>query len=167
MRRTGGGRSSDHRFFPKHDTGHREPRCQKRLNWMGSADGWTGSPAGQPPRARAQPPSPGKAFRIASTKWSRSPTVLLLAFITNNAVAVLVFPIAASAAMDLGLDVRAFAIAVAVTTSASFLTPIAYQTHLMVYGPGGYRFGDYARLGWPLTLVVLAIVLLLTPTMWG
>ena len=59
-------------------------------------------------------------------------------------------------AQQLGLDARTFAIGVAVTASASFLTPIAYQTNLMVYGPGGYRFGDYSRLGIPLTVVVLA-----------
>jgi di/tricarboxylate transporter len=89
-------------------------------------------------------------------------TVLLLAFITNNAAAVLMFPIAVSAATGLGLDQRAFAIAVAITASASFLTPIAYQTNLMVYGPGGYRFGDYARLGAPLTAVVVALILVLS-----
>jgi di/tricarboxylate transporter len=86
-------------------------------------------------------------------------TVVLLAFITNNAAAVLMFPIAVSAAAELGLDARAFAIAVAVTASASFLTPIAYQTNLMVYGPGGYRFSDYGRLGVPLTAAVAAIIL--------
>ena len=89
-------------------------------------------------------------------------TVVLLAFITNNAAAVLMFPIAVSAAAGLGLDQRAFAIAVAITASASFLTPIAYQTNLMVYGPGGYRFGDYARLGAPLTAVVVALILVLS-----
>ena len=89
-------------------------------------------------------------------------TVILLAFITNNAAAVLMFPIAVSAAAGLGLDQRTFAIAVAITASASFLTPIAYQTNLMVYGPGGYRFGDYARLGAPLTAAVVALVLILS-----
>ncbi len=89
-------------------------------------------------------------------------TVVLLAFITNNAAAVLMFPIAISAAAGLGLDQRAFAIAVAVTASASFLTPIAYQTNLMVYGPGGYRFSDYVRLGAPLTAAVIATILLLS-----
>ncbi|UCF19443.1 MAG: SLC13 family permease [Gemmatimonadota bacterium] len=94
-------------------------------------------------------------------------TIVLKAFITNNAAAVLMFPIAISAASDLGLDERSFAIAVAVTASASFLTPIAYQTNLMVYGPGGYRFSDYARLGFPLTIIVFATVLILTPLFWS
>ena len=83
-------------------------------------------------------------------------TVTLISIISNNAAAVLMFPIAISTASGLGLSTRAFAIAVAIAASASFLTPIAYQTNIMVYGPGGYRFGDFARLGAPLTLVVVA-----------
>ena len=56
--------------------------------------------------------------------------------------------------------------AVAIAASASFLTPIAYQTNIMVYGPGGYRFGDFARLGFPLTLVVVAAIAWLVPVIW-
>jgi di/tricarboxylate transporter len=93
-------------------------------------------------------------------------TVVLLAFVTNNAAAVLMFPIAISAAAGLGLDQRTFAIALAVTASASFLTPIAYQTNLMVYGPGGYRFTDYVRLGTPLTAGIIAGVILLARLLW-
>ena len=52
------------------------------------------------------------------------------------------------------------------TASASFLTPIGYQTNIMVYGPGGYRFSDYARLGAPLSLTVIAVVVLGTPVFW-
>ena len=85
-------------------------------------------------------------------------TIVLLSLITNNAAAVLMFPIAISAAADLGTEARPFALAVAVAASASFLTPFAYQTNLMVYGPGGYRFSDYARLGAVLTLAVVAVV---------
>ncbi len=81
-------------------------------------------------------------------------TMAVTEMITNNAAAVLIFPIATAAAVQSGTDPRAFAIAVAMAASASFLTPIGYQTNTMVYGPGGYRFGDYARLGAPLTLVV-------------
>ena len=58
-------------------------------------------------------------------------------------------------ATQLDADPRAFAIAVAVSASASFLTPIGYQTNTMVYGPGGYRFGDYVRLGLPLTVAII------------
>ena len=93
-------------------------------------------------------------------------TVALISIITNNAAAVLVFPIAMSTAADLGLDPRPFAIAVAVAASASFLTPVAYQTNIMVYGPGGYRFTDYTRLGLPLTAIVVAVTVMLVPALW-
>jgi di/tricarboxylate transporter len=86
-------------------------------------------------------------------------TIVLLSVVTNNAAAVLMFPIATSAAATLGLDGRPFAIAIAVAASASFLTPIAYQTNLMVYGPGGYRFSDYVRLGGTVTLLVIPAIL--------
>jgi di/tricarboxylate transporter len=85
-------------------------------------------------------------------------TVALTEVVTNNAAAVVVLPIALSIAEPSGLDPRAIAIAVAISASASFLTPIGYQTNTMVYGPGGYRFGDYARAGWVLTVVVVAVV---------
>lgn len=86
-------------------------------------------------------------------------TIIVLEMITNNAAAVLMFPIAMNAAGQVGADPRTFALALAVTASASFLTPIGYQTNTMVYGMGGYRFGDFARLGAPLTVLVLAAVL--------
>jgi di/tricarboxylate transporter len=87
-------------------------------------------------------------------------TVVLTCIITNNAAAVLMFPIAVSAAGATGLATRSVAIAIAVASSVSFLTPIAYQTNLMVYGPGGYRFSDYLRLGGVVTLVVVPTILL-------
>jgi len=93
-------------------------------------------------------------------------TILLTEIVTNNAAAVLVFPIAVATAGSLGLDPRPFAIAIAVGASASFLTPIGYQTNTMVYGPGGYRFGDYARLGFPLTLVVVIMTVWVVPLFW-
>ena len=82
-------------------------------------------------------------------------TVVLTEMITNNAAAVLMFPIALPVAASVSADPRSYAIAVAVAASASFLTPIGYQTNTIVYGLGGYRFGDYPRLGLPLTLVVI------------
>lgn len=93
-------------------------------------------------------------------------TIALTEVITNNAAAVLIFPIALAAAGELAVDPRPFAMAVAVAASASFLTPIGYQTNTMVYGPGGYRFGDYARLGAPLTAIVVATILLVVPLAW-
>ena len=86
-------------------------------------------------------------------------TIALSSLITNNAAAALVLPIALTTAAGFGVEPRAAAVAVALSASASFMTPIAYQTNLMVYGPGGYHFGDYARLGTPLTLVVLVVLL--------
>jgi di/tricarboxylate transporter len=90
-------------------------------------------------------------------------TVLLTELITNNAAAVLLFPVGLAAAERAGLDPRGVALAIAVAASASFLTPIGYQTNTMVYGPGGYRFGDYARLGAPLTLIVILVTVMVAP----
>jgi di/tricarboxylate transporter len=87
-------------------------------------------------------------------------TSFLTELVTNNAAAALMFPIAIGAAERVGADPRLFAIFVAVMASTSFLTPIGYQTNTMVYGPGGYRFGDFARLGAPLTVAVMGTLLL-------
>ena len=84
-------------------------------------------------------------------------TNLLTEVITNNAAAVLMVPISMATASSLGAPPIAFGLVVAVAASASFLTPIGYQTNLMVMGPGGYRFSDYARVGWPVTLLVMSI----------
>jgi di/tricarboxylate transporter len=74
--------------------------------------------------------------------------------ITSNATAALIFPIAMSSAITMGADVRPFALAVAISAAASFATPISYQTNLMVYGPGGYKFTDYLKFGIPLQLLI-------------
>ncbi len=94
-------------------------------------------------------------------------TLVLTELITNNAAAVLMFPVAMAAAMGMGLDPRPFAVVVALTASASFLSPIGYQTNTMVYGPGGYRFTDYARLGAPVTLLFITGIILLTALKWN
>jgi len=94
-------------------------------------------------------------------------TIILTELVTNNAAALLMLPIAVQAAASAGLDPRGAAIAVAVAASASFLSPIGYQTNMMVYGPGGYRFSDYARLGWVLTLIVIGFTVALTPILWA
>jgi di/tricarboxylate transporter len=93
-------------------------------------------------------------------------TVVLTELITNNAAAVLLFPIALASAHSVGADPRPFAIAVAIAASASFLTPIGYQTNTMVYGLGGYRFTDFAKLGLPLTLLVVATIVFIVPLFW-
>ena len=94
-------------------------------------------------------------------------SIALTELITNNAAAVLAFPIAVATAQQTGADPRPFLIALAIAASASFLTPIGYQTNTMVYGMGGYRFGDYARLGTPLTLLVVIGILVFIPMFWS
>lgn len=74
--------------------------------------------------------------------------------ITNNAAAALLFPIAMAAAKQAAIDPRPFAIVVALAASASFATPLGYQTNLMVYGPGGYKFRDFIKIGLPMNLII-------------
>lgn len=93
-------------------------------------------------------------------------TVLTTEVITNNAAAILMFPIALSSAHALNVSELPFAVAIMIAASASFMTPIGYQTNLMVYGPGGYHFGDYIRLGLPLTLLEAGTALWLIPIIW-
>jgi di/tricarboxylate transporter len=93
-------------------------------------------------------------------------TVLFTELITNNAAAVLMFPVGVAAASALGVHPMPFVIALMMGASAGFITPIGYQTNLMVYGPGGYRFSDYVRFGLPLSLVVGTAVLLAIPLFW-
>lgn len=95
-------------------------------------------------------------------------TVLLTQIITNNAAGALMVPLAVAMAGQLGSDPRPLLLAVLMAASASYATPIGYQTNLMVYGPGGYRFSDYLRLGIPLHLVTAAVtLLLLAPMLWA
>ncbi len=93
-------------------------------------------------------------------------TIVLTEMITNNAAALLMFPIALSLAAGTGLNPIGVSVAVAVAASAAFLTPIGYQTNTMVYGPGGYRFTDYWRLGLPLTITTVTILVILVPVIW-
>jgi di/tricarboxylate transporter len=90
-------------------------------------------------------------------------TLLFTEVATNNAAAVLIFPVAHAAATGLGVSFMPFALAVAVAASSGFATPLGYQTHLMVYGPGGYRFSDFVRVGLPLDLIVGAVTVGLLP----
>jgi di/tricarboxylate transporter len=93
-------------------------------------------------------------------------TIVLTELVTNAAAAAIMVPIALATAQQVGEDPRGFAIAIAIAASASFLSPIGYQTNTMVYGPGGYRFSDYSRLGLPVTATVVAVTVLLTPMLW-
>ncbi len=82
-------------------------------------------------------------------------TNLLTELITNNAAAVIMFPIAYEVAIGAGIDPIGMAMLVAIAASASFLSPVGYQTNLIVYGPGGYKFKDYIKVGLPLTFIVM------------
>ena len=93
-------------------------------------------------------------------------TALLSEIVSNNSTAVLMVPIAGTAATSMGLDPKPFMITVAFAASASFLTPMGYQTNAMVFGPGGYRFMDYVKFGAPLKITFFVISVLLIPVFW-
>jgi di/tricarboxylate transporter len=93
-------------------------------------------------------------------------TSALTELVSNNAVAVVVTPVAIGLAQSLGLDPRPFVVAVMVAASASFATPIGYQTNTLVYGPGGYRFADFLRVGIPLNLLMALAATLAIPLFW-
>ncbi|MFK7752903.1 MAG: SLC13 family permease [Sedimentitalea sp.] len=93
-------------------------------------------------------------------------TSVLTELVSNNAVAVVVTPIAIGLAGAMGIDPRPLVVAVMVAASASFATPIGYQTNMLVYGPGGYRFTDFCRVGIPLNLSVGILASALIPLIW-
>jgi di/tricarboxylate transporter len=109
-------------------------------------------------------------FSGASPALVLSGVILLTSISThvlsNNATAILLLPIAISAAQGLGVDPKPFIIAVCFGASACFATPIGYQTNLLVYGPGGYRFSDYFKLGMPLNLLVWVTGSIFIPRIW-
>jgi di/tricarboxylate transporter len=90
-------------------------------------------------------------------------TLLMTELLSNNAAAVIMFPIAMATAAEAGLASRPFAIAILIGASCSFLTPIGYQTNLLVYGMGGYRFLDFTRVGFPLTILTVVLSTILIP----
>jgi di/tricarboxylate transporter len=93
-------------------------------------------------------------------------TSILTELVSNNAVAVVVTPIAIGLAGAMGIDPRPLVVAVMVAASASFATPIGYQTNMLVYGPGGYRFTDFLRVGIPLNLSVGLLASAIIPFIW-
>jgi len=93
-------------------------------------------------------------------------TTIISEFVTNNAAAVIVFPIAMATANTLHVSYMPFVIAVTVAASASFASPLGYQTHLMVYGPGSYRLRDFVRMGIPMNLLLWIITTGLVPFIW-
>jgi di/tricarboxylate transporter len=92
--------------------------------------------------------------------------MLFTELMSNNAAAVLVFPIAWQTAADMGINPMPFVMAITVAASCGFATPMGYQTNLMIYGPGGYKFSDYMRFGGPLNLLVMALTVALAPVIW-
>jgi len=93
-------------------------------------------------------------------------TAVLTAIMSNNASAILLVPIAFSAAELMGVSVRPFLMAITFAASTSFATPIGYQTNTMIYAPGGYRFFDYARIGVPLNIIFWMVSVLIIPLLW-
>ena len=94
-------------------------------------------------------------------------TTILTEIVSNNAVAVIMTPIAISLAAALGIDPRPLVVAVMIAASCAFATPIGYQTNTLVYGPGGYRFTDFMRIGIPLNLSMSILASLAIPLIWG
>ena len=92
--------------------------------------------------------------------------LVMTEFLSNNAVAVIYTPVAIELAQALGYDPRAFAVAVMFSASVAFATPVGYQTNMMVYGPGGYKFTDYMRVGIPLNIITALVAALLIPVIW-
>jgi di/tricarboxylate transporter len=93
-------------------------------------------------------------------------TMITTELLSNNAAAVLSFPIAWQTAEQLGVHPLPFVMAITVAASCGFATPIGYQTNLMIYGAGGYKFTDYVRYGGPLNLIVMALTVGLAPLIW-
>ena len=93
-------------------------------------------------------------------------TMVLNELISNNAAAALSFPFCIESARLLGVNLRPFIMGVALAASFAFASPIGYQTHMMVFGPGGYRFNDFLRVGIPLNLLMWVVAVILIPLIW-
>jgi di/tricarboxylate transporter len=93
-------------------------------------------------------------------------TAILGQLISNTATALIIIPIAVTAATEMGISPRPVLMSVAVAAAAAFLTPVATPVNLMVMGPGGYRFGDYWKLGLPLLLWFFVVATFIVPVFW-
>jgi di/tricarboxylate transporter len=92
--------------------------------------------------------------------------LILTEFLSNNAVAVIYTPVAIELADKLGHDPRPFVVAVMFSATLAFATPVGYQTNMMVYGPGGYKFTDFTKVGLPLNIIVMLVACALIPLIW-
>ena len=116
------------------------------------------------------------ADRVVSMVGDADPRILIAVFyllaavmtemVSNNAVAALLTPLAIIVSQQLGVDARPFIVAVMFGSSASFATPIGYQTNTFVYGAGGYKFGDFFKAGFPLAVILWIVASFLIPVMW-
>ena len=114
------------------------------------------------------------AVRMVPVEWQPHVLLALIYLITmiltevssNAATAIIMTPIALAVTQQMGLEPRALIFAVAFAASASFITPVGYQTNLMVYGPGGYKFSDYIRVGFPLALIFWFTAIYFLPILW-
>jgi di/tricarboxylate transporter len=93
-------------------------------------------------------------------------TLIMAEILHHNAAVAIMFPIAVATAEQLGIDPRGFVMAIAFASACAFASPVTYQTHLIVYGPGGYRFTDFVRVGLPLDLLCGAVAIVLVPWVW-
>ncbi len=93
-------------------------------------------------------------------------TMILTEISSNAATAIIMTPVALSLAAQVGLDARPFVFVICYAASASFMTPVGYQTNLMVYGPGGYKFGDYFKIGFPLAFILWIVAIVVIPILW-
>jgi len=94
-------------------------------------------------------------------------TSFLTEIVSNNAVAVIVTPLVISLAQTLGVDPRPLVMVVMIGASASFATPIGYQTNTLVYGPGGYKFSDFIRFGVPLNVISAIVTTIAVPLLYS
>lgn len=92
---------------------------------------------------------------------------LITELLSNAAAAALLVPVALSTADYIDQDPRPFVIAVCVAVATSFITPFSYQTNMMVYGPGGYKFGDFVRMGVPMTILMFIVTMIIVPMLWA